>query len=80
MVNVNELRGRMVASNITYAEMAKKLGITSKTFSLRMKNKIFMSNEIDVMLDVLNLEKDEAWKIFFDQKVTRHETKEVINN
>lgn len=65
MVNTDELRGRLTACNITYAEMAKKLGITPKTFTTRIKKKIFMSDEIDTMVDVLGLDKEEAWKIFF---------------
>lgn len=65
MVNVDELRGKLTARNITHAEMAKKLGITPKTFTSRIKKKIFMSDEIDTMVEVLGLDKDEAWKIFF---------------
>lgn len=65
MVNVDELRGKLVARNITHAEMAKILNITPKTFTSRLKKKIFMSDEIDIMVAVLGLEKDEAWRIFF---------------
>ena len=65
MVDVDELRGKLAARNVTQTKMAEILNITPKTFASRMKKKMFMSDEIDIMVSVLKLDKDEAWKIFF---------------
>lgn len=70
MVNVDKLKVEMFACNITHAQMAKKLGISPKTFGTRLKKKIFMSNEIEMMIDILKLSIEKAMAIFFDKNVT----------
>lgn len=70
MVDVNRLRGELVAKGYTQAEIAEKLGITSKTFAIRLKQKRFYTDEIDKMIEELDLNYDDAARIFFTQKVT----------
>lgn len=70
MVDVNRLKGELVAKEFTQAEIAEKIGITSKTFGIRLKQKRFYTDEIDTMIEVLKLDYDDAAKIFFAPKVS----------
>lgn len=70
MVNVDELKGKMTARNITHAEMAERLDITPKTFGSRLKKRIFLSTEIEIMIEVLCLSIEDIMFIFFDKEVT----------
>ena len=70
MVDVNRLQGELVANKVTKSEMARKLGMSGKTFGLRLKQKRFMTDEIDKMVDILNLNRESAVKIFFAKEVS----------
>lgn len=63
MIRTDELRGIISKNNLSQSDVAKKIGITPKTFYEKMKNGVFGSDEIQVMIDVLNIE-DPA-SIFF---------------
>lgn len=67
-----ELKGIIVSQGKTQEEVAKHLGMTAKTFSLKLNNGSFGSNDIDKMIDFLDI-KDPMW-IFFDRKVTFKDT------
>ncbi len=56
MVKVNELKGLMVARGYTQEKLAKKLGISSRTLSSRFKKGIFPSNEMQLLVEILNIE------------------------
>lgn len=68
MILIDDLIGIMAKKHITKKEMAKKIGITPKTFSLKLKKGVFGSDEIEVMIDVLKIKEPE--QIFFAKKVT----------
>ena len=68
MVDTNKLRGCIVANGKTQEEVARSIGITPKTFSLRMKKKVFGSDEIEKMIEILNI--DDPMPIFFAKTVT----------
>ena len=68
MVQTNELRAAMLRKGLTQADVAKAIGISNKTFSDRMKKKVFGSDEIEIMIDLLDI-KDPMF-IFFERKVT----------
>lgn len=70
MVDVKKLKGALASNDISQTDMACKLGITQKTFSTRMQQKRFYTDEIDIMVEVLNLDHDTAVSIFFAQKVS----------
>lgn len=55
MLNANELRAAIVRKGYTQAEMANKIGITPKTFSLKMKNGTFGTDEAKIMIDELEI-------------------------
>lgn len=68
MVDTNKLRGCIVANGKTQEEVAKYIGIAPKTFSLRMKKKVFGSDEIEKMIELLKIE--DPMPIFFAKTVT----------
>ena len=63
MIRTDELRGIISKNNLSQSDVVKKIGITPKTFYEKMKNVFFGSDEIQVMIDVLNIE-DPASIIF----------------
>lgn len=68
MVDTNKLRGCIVANGKTQEEVAKSIGMSAKTFSLKMKKRVFGSDEIEKMIDLLNI--DDPLPIFFAKSVT----------
>lgn len=63
MINTNKLKGIIAERNQTQANVAKYLGISKNTMSIKMKKGIFNSDEIDKMIEFLQIEQPE--KIFF---------------
>lgn len=63
MVAVNKLKGLIVANGMTQESLAKEMGITQKTFYLKMKKGVFGSDEIEKMIEILHIE--DPMPIFF---------------
>lgn len=63
MIKVDDLRGLIVKNRMTQNEVATALGITPKTFYLKMKRGVFGSDEIEKMIQILNIEN--PTEIFF---------------
>lgn len=68
MIDTNELRGIIAKNGKTQTDIAKMLNITPKTFYMRMKKGIFGSDEIQIMIDELHIEK--PMEVFFAKSVT----------
>ena len=68
MVDTNRLKSVLVLNGTTGEAVAKELGMSSKTFYLRMKKGVFGSDEIEKMIDLLNIE--DPMPIFFAKQVT----------
>lgn len=68
MILTDDLIGLMAKHRISQKEMAKKLSITPKTFSLKLKRGRFGSDEIEIMIDTLNIKDPMA--IFFAKGVS----------
>lgn len=68
MVNTNKLKGIIIERNKTQEQVAKEIGISAKTFYLKMKKGVFGSDEIEKMIDLLNI--DDPVSIFFAHEVT----------
>ena len=66
MIDTNKLRGIMAERNKTQADVAKAIGISTRTFATRMKKGVFGSDEIEVMVDFLDI--DQPSSVFFVQK------------
>lgn len=63
MVDTNRLRGVMAERKKTQSDVAKFLGITPKTFYLKMKKGVFNSDELFSMIQYLKIENPDT--IFF---------------
>ena len=70
MVDVNKLKGKMKEHKKTQEEIAKALNLSTKTMNERLKYGIFKTNEIDLIVSFLGLDKNEAIEIFFNLKVS----------
>lgn len=56
MILVNDLIGLMAKHGFTNKAMAKCLGMSPKTFGLKLKKGVFGSDEIEVMIKLLDIE------------------------
>lgn len=63
MIKTDELRGVIAKNGYSQSDIAKMIGITPKTFYEKMKNGVFGSDEIQIMIDNLNI--DDPLAIFF---------------
>lgn len=63
MIKTDELRGIIAKNGYSQSDVAGKIGVTPKTFYGKMKNGVFGSDEIEIMIDVLHIEDPVA--IFF---------------
>lgn len=71
-----ELKAIIMKHGLTQSDVAKILGMSDKTFSIKLKTGDFGSRDVDKMIEVLEIE-DPMW-IFFDRKVTLKDTKKII--
>ena len=63
MIRTDKLKGRIAECGYSQTDMAKAMGITPKTFYLKMKAGVFYSDEIQVLIDKLAI--DDPASIFF---------------
>lgn len=63
MIKTDELRGIIAKNGLSQSDVAEKIGVTPKTFYEKMKNGVFGSKEIQIMIDELNIE--DPMSIFF---------------
>ena len=63
MVDTAKLRGKIAENGLSQKKVAQYLGISSKTFYLKMQKGVFDSDEICQMIDLLKLSDPAA--IFF---------------
>ena len=68
LIDTNELRGIIAKNGLSQSELARKLGMTPKTFYDKMKKGVFSSDEIEKMIVQLGIENPIA--IFFVNSVT----------
>ena len=63
MIKTDELRGIIAKNGFSQSDVASKIGVTPKTFYEKMKNGVFGSDEIQVMIVELHI--DDPMAIFF---------------
>lgn len=68
MIRTDKLRGIIAERGLSQSDVARKIGITPKTFYEKMKVGIFGSDEIEVMIALLDIKDPVA--IFFATGVT----------
>ena len=66
MIKTDELRGIIAKNGLSQSDVAKMIGVTPKTFYEKMKNGVFGSDEIQIMIDELHI--DNPMLIFFAHK------------
>lgn len=74
MLNVPEFKAAMARKGYTQKALAEILGISEKTFTSRLKEKRFGTDEIEQLIPVLEI--SDPMSIFFDGLVTLKDTKE----
>jgi hypothetical protein len=68
--NYNKLRGRIVEKFRTQVEFAREMGISERTMSLKMTNKMpFKQLEISKAIELLEIDEGEVQSYFFTQDV-----------
>jgi DNA-binding XRE family transcriptional regulator len=68
MVDVNKLRGAMVAAGFNQNTLAKELGMSKNTLCNKLKKGVFLSSEISQMIALLNI--SDPISIFFTNNVS----------
>lgn len=66
MIKTDDLRGIIAKNGLSQTDVAKMIGVTPKTFYEKMKNGVFGSDEIQIMIDELHIEN--PMPIFFAKK------------
>lgn len=72
MVQTNEIKAAIARKGMTQSDVAKAIGISNKTFCNRMRKRVFGSDEIDVMIDLLDIKDPMAF--FFSRSVSLEDT------
>lgn len=67
MINKNKLRARIIEQGMTQAQLAKEIGISEKTFSLKINSGKFGLDEAEKMIKILKISEPE--KYFFANEV-----------
>lgn len=70
MVNTGALRGVIAERGLSQADVAKRLGMTPKTFYTKMSKRVFDSDEIEAMINLLEIPSENFVRIFFAQNVS----------
>ena len=70
-ININKLRGKIVESGLTVAELAQKIGIDRSTLYIKLSNDgdTMLVKDANAIVAALNLSADDAVSIFFNQIV-----------
>lgn len=80
MMLTNELKGKIVAKGLRQEDVAKILGISTKTFNTKLNRGIFNSEEIGKLIVILDI--NNPIEIFFPNIITSnartHKESEVI--
>lgn len=56
MIRTDDLRGLIAKNGLSQSDLAKRIGITPKTFYDKMQKGVFGSDEIQIMIDTLHIE------------------------
>ena len=67
MINANKIRARIVELGMTQQQVAEKIGMSAKTFSIKMNNGKFGLDEADRMIKVLKIDQPNSY--FFTNDV-----------
>lgn len=68
MIDTKRLKGEIVRNGLSQRKVASMLGMSEKTFYLKMKKGDFRSTEMEQLITILNL--DKPADIFFAKNVS----------
>lgn len=68
MINANLIRAKIMEKGMNQQQMAEKLGMSAKTFSIKINNGKFGLDEAEKMIKILEIDKPEIY--FFNKEVT----------
>lgn len=68
MIDANKLRGAWVSKGMNQSDVAKAIGVSDKTLSLKLKKGVFGSDEIERLISVLDI--TDPISVFFPNLVT----------
>lgn len=68
VINANLIRAKIAENGMTQEQVAKEMGISAKTFSIKMNNGKFGLHEAEKMIKILKIE--EPARYFFANKVS----------
>ena len=75
MTNTLKLRALLIENNLTSEDVAKELGISKQSFSMKLNNKReFKSSELNKLVVLLNLTDKDFLPIFFVFRVEFNST------
>ena len=57
MINANKIRARIVELGMNQQQVAEKIGMSAKTFSIKMNTGKFGLDEAERMIEVLKIDK-----------------------
>ena len=66
MVDSDKLRGIIAERGMSQRQVAKQLGMAEKTFYAKMDRRVFGTDEVEVMIELLHI--DNPLEIFFGKK------------
>lgn len=70
-MNTNLLKSYMVLKEKNACDLAQSLKISKSAFYRKLnKSSEFTRKEISMLMDLLELDKEKAFEIFFDEKVS----------
>lgn len=75
MIRTDALKGLIAEKGMSQVKVATAMGITPKTFYEKMKRGVFGTDEVEVMIELLEIE--DPMKIFFAQEVTCKDTSHI---
>lgn len=68
--NYNKLRGKIIEKFGTQGRFAKAMGVSERTLSLKLNNRIFFSqDEITIISELLKIKSSEIQVYFFEKEV-----------
>jgi len=67
MIDTDALRGIIASRRLSQRKVARQLGITEATFYRKMREGVFISTEMEAMVEILGIE--DPCSIFFKPNV-----------
>ena len=64
IIRIDLLKGRIAQQGLSMRRLAKRIGMPEKTFYYKIKKGVFVSTEIDDLIQALSMDTDEACRVF----------------